>query len=162
MFASFQALFSLLSGPDRGNTPGSALRGQMFFTFLLRNGRFDVLKNMCFLCMPARTPGTLKISRKWEPRAPNISSNGPRKSLVFEVRVGGPVGHPQGVQVKTLIFNIKCPPKSHHVSCVLCFCVCCCFLTLIRSFLLRGLGLQLRPRLGGKAVLGPRRGHFEV
>ena len=31
---------------------------------------------------------------------------------------GGPVGHPQGAQVKTLIFNIKYLPKVSHVDLV--------------------------------------------
>ncbi len=33
----------------------------------------------------------------------------------FRNRDGGPVGHPQGVQVKTLILNLKCLQKGHQV-----------------------------------------------
>jgi hypothetical protein len=56
-------------------------------------------------------PGTPKIGR------PQISSDCRRKSLDFEIgEVGGrgPAWHPQGVQVKALIINIRCLPKGHH------------------------------------------------
>jgi hypothetical protein len=61
-------------------------------------------KTICVFFRPARTPGTPKIGRRW----------GPRAIIGFRNRGGGPVGHPQGVQVKTLIINIECLPKSHH------------------------------------------------
>ncbi len=53
---------------------------------------------MCFEAGP--DPGNPKIGR-------------PRKSLDFEIGVGGPAGHPQGVQVKSQ--NIKNRPKDHYV-----------------------------------------------
>ena len=40
---------------------------------------------------PARTLGIPKIVRKWDP-APQISSECPRKSLDFEMGVGGRLG----------------------------------------------------------------------
>ncbi len=41
---------------------------------------------------PARAPGTPKIGRKWRPRAPQISSDCPRKSLDFEILVEDRLG----------------------------------------------------------------------
>ncbi len=38
----------------------------------------------------------------------------PQEIVDFQSRGGGPVGHPQGVQSKTLIFNIKYLPKASH------------------------------------------------
>ena len=52
----------------------------------MRGGSFKRLNNMRF--RPAQTPGNPKIGRKWGPRAPQISSDRPRKSLDFEVGVG--------------------------------------------------------------------------
>ncbi len=37
------------------------------------------------------------------------------ESIGFRNRVGGPVGHPQGFQVKTFFLNMKCLPKNHPV-----------------------------------------------
>ena len=34
--------------------------------------------------------------------------------LYFEIRVGGPVGHPWGVQIKTLTLKIQCVPRSRQ------------------------------------------------
>jgi hypothetical protein len=48
---------------------------------------FQKAKKHVFL-KPARTPGTPKIGRKWGPRAPQVSSDCPRKSLDFEFGVG--------------------------------------------------------------------------
>jgi hypothetical protein len=39
------------------------------------------------LFKPARTPGAPKIGRQWRPQAPQMSSNGLRKSLDFEIGV---------------------------------------------------------------------------
>ncbi len=64
---------------------------------------------------PAQTPATPKISRKWGPRTPNVVGQ-PSEIIGFRNRGGGPVGHPQGVQVKTLIINIKCFPKGHRMA----------------------------------------------
>jgi hypothetical protein len=53
---------------------------------------------------------------------PEVGAPGPpdilglSKEIVgFRNRGGGPAGHPQGVQVKTLIPNIKCLPEGRHV-----------------------------------------------
>ncbi len=73
-------------------------------------GRFKGLKNMCLLSRPGPR----------EPPKP-AGSGGPTfifglswEIIGFRNRGGGPVGHPQGVQVKTLILNIKC--LQHHVT----------------------------------------------
>ncbi len=66
--------------------------------------------------MPARTPGTPQ-------NRPEMGAPGPpdilglsSEIIGFRNRGGGPVGHPHGVQVKTLILNVKCLPKGHHES----------------------------------------------
>ncbi len=41
---------------------------------------------------PARAPKTPQIGWKWGPRAPQISSDCPRKSLDFEIGVGDRLG----------------------------------------------------------------------
>jgi hypothetical protein len=56
-----------------------------------RGGRFKGLTKYVFF-EPARTPGTPNIGRKWGPWAPQISSDWPRKSLDFEIRVGDQLG----------------------------------------------------------------------
>ncbi len=55
---------------------------------------------------PARTPGTPKNGRKWGPRAPQISSDCPRKSLDFELGVGDRLGTLRVSKSKRL-FSIK-------------------------------------------------------
>ena len=64
--------------------------------------------------MPARTPGNPQ-------NRPELGAPGPpdifglsSEIIGFRNRGWGPVGRPQGVQVKTLILNIKCLPKGHH------------------------------------------------
>ncbi len=37
---------------------------------------------------PGRTPGIPQIGRERRPRTPQISSNSPKKSLIFEAGVG--------------------------------------------------------------------------
>ncbi len=64
---------------------------------------------------PARTPGN-------PPNRPEMGAPG-RPDIVglsseivgFRNLGGGPVGHPQGVQLKTLILIIKCFTNGHHV-----------------------------------------------
>ena len=76
----------------------------------MRGGRFKGLNNMWLLGRPGpREPP--KIGRQWGPRAPQIWSNGLRKSLDFEIGVGGAVGCPYDVQVKTFYSQYKMPPK---------------------------------------------------
>jgi hypothetical protein len=47
------------------------------------------------------------------PGPPDIVG-GSSEIIGFRNRGGGPVGHPQDVQVETLILNMKCLPKGHH------------------------------------------------
>ncbi len=81
-------------------------------TRLYRGGRFKGLKIMCFQAGP--DSGNLQ-------NRPEMGAPGPPdivglswEIVGFRDRGGGPVGHPQGIQVKTLILNIKCLPEGHH------------------------------------------------
>ena len=51
--------------------------------------------------IPAGTPGIPQIGRKWEPRAPQISSECLRKSLDFEIGVGDRLGTLRVSRLKT-------------------------------------------------------------
>ena len=72
------------------------------------------MENIYFL-IPARTPGNPQI--RPGTAAPDPPNNvEPSQELVgFRSWGGGPVGNPQGVQVKTCIFNLKYLPKVSHV-----------------------------------------------
>jgi hypothetical protein len=76
----------------------------------IRGGRFKGPINMCF--KTTRTPGTPQIGRKWGPRALPDAVGLSWEIIGFRNRGGGRVGCPQGVQVNTLILNVKCFPKS--------------------------------------------------
>ncbi len=70
----------------------------------LRGGCFKKANKYMFF-KPARTPRTPKIGRKWGPRAPQISSDCPRKSLDFDIGVGDRLGTPMVSRSKR-IFSI--------------------------------------------------------
>jgi hypothetical protein len=82
------------------------------------NADFWELLKMCFLNSgpdpgnPQNQPGTT---------TPDLPDNVERSSEIvgFRSRGGGPVGHPEGVQGKTLIFNIRYLPKVSHSNCAL-------------------------------------------
>jgi hypothetical protein len=62
---------------------------------------------------PALTQGTPKIGRKWGPRAPQISSDGPRKSLDFEIGVGDRMGTLKVPRSKRLILKSNKRARDH-------------------------------------------------
>ncbi len=79
---------------------------------VVRGGRFKGLTNMYFSGRsgPREPPKSAGNGGPGPPDILGLSS----EILVFEIGMGGSVGHPQGVQVKTLTLNIKCLPKGHH------------------------------------------------
>ncbi len=78
-----------------------------------RGGRCNGLKNMCCLGRPApREPP--KSAGNEVPGPPDIVEQA-QEILGFRNRGGGPVDHPQGVQGRTLIFNIKYLTKASHI-----------------------------------------------
>ena len=70
--------------------------------------------NKYVLFKPARTPGTPEIRPEMEATGPLDIVGLSSEIIGFRNRGGGPVGHPQCVQIKTLTLNIKCLPKGHH------------------------------------------------
>ncbi len=66
------------------------------------------------LCKPARTREAQNRPEMGAPGPPDIGGLS-EEIIGFRNRGGGPVGHPQGVQGKTQIYNIKYLAKANHV-----------------------------------------------
>ncbi len=69
-----------------------------------------------YMFKPGRGPHKAPESAGDGGRGPPQISSDRLRSLDFEMWVEGPVGHPQGVQIKTFIFNIKCFPNPERAT----------------------------------------------
>ncbi len=119
-------------------------------------GFWMLLKNI--FSIPARPPRN-------RPNRPGTAAPDPPDNvgwsseiIDFRSQGGGPVGHPQGVQGKTLIFNIKYLPKASHVD-LPSLSNTNCNLSLVLDRLPAGLGPETRTNGSGSESGAERTQH---